>query len=92
MNALHLLPHLPALLAPALAVALLVALGARLILPRGAQRPGWWASVAINFAVGAIVLGAGLWWFGRDGKMATYAALVVSIASVQWLAGRGWRG
>ncbi|WP_299764490.1 hypothetical protein [Ramlibacter sp.] len=91
MNTLALLQHLPGLLAPALAVALLVALGARVLRPSGAPRPGWWASVAINFAVGAAVLGAGLWHFGRDGKMATYLALVVAVATCQWLLGRGWR-
>ena len=36
-------------------------------------------------------LAAGLWYFGVDGKMATYAALVVAIASCQWLSGRAWK-
>lgn len=91
LNALSLLPHLPAFLAPALAVALLVALAARVVLPRDPLATGWWKSVAINFVVGGVVLAAGLWWFGRDGKMATYAALVVAVASCQWVLGRGWR-
>jgi hypothetical protein len=39
-----------------------------------------------------VVLAAGLWWFGHDGKMATYAALAVAVATSQWLAGRAWRG
>jgi hypothetical protein len=34
---------------------------------------------------------AGLWYFGVDGKMATYAALVVAIAGCQWLSGRAWK-
>jgi hypothetical protein len=38
-----------------------------------------------------MVLAAGLWVFGRDGKMATYAALVVVVGSTQWLMGGGWR-
>ena len=38
-----------------------------------------------------MVLVAGLVFFGRDGKMATYAALVLAIASSQWLLLRGWR-
>ena len=37
------------------------------------------------------VLLAGLWWFGRDAKMATYAALVVVMALCQWVFSRGWR-
>ena len=39
----------------------------------------------------ALGLLAALIVFGRDGKMATYAALVVAIASSQWLLLRGWR-
>jgi hypothetical protein len=30
------------------------------------------------------VLLGGLWFFGHDGKMATYAALVLACASSQW--------
>jgi hypothetical protein len=37
------------------------------------------------------VLASGLWWFGRDGKMATYTALVIAVATCQWLSGRAWR-
>jgi hypothetical protein len=37
------------------------------------------------------VLVAGLAWWGVDGKMATYAALVVVIATSQWLFGRARR-
>jgi hypothetical protein len=36
-------------------------------------------------------LGVGLWFFGRDGKMASYAALLVVAATSQWIGGRGWR-
>jgi hypothetical protein len=38
------------------------------------------------------VLLVGLWWWGVDGKMATYAALVGVVASCQWLFSRAWRG
>jgi hypothetical protein len=83
------LPHLFGFLAPALFVALGVAFGARLL--GGAPATPLWAQFVINFLVGTAVLAAGLWHFGVDGKMATYAALVAAIASVQWLAGRGWK-
>ena len=33
-------------------------------------------------------LGLGLWLFGRDGKMASYGAMVVACASTQWWAVR----
>jgi hypothetical protein len=90
LSPIDFLIHLFSFAAPALAVAVLVALGARLLL-RGAQRPGWWASMLANSAAGVVALGAGLWWFGRDGKMATYAVLVVAVATAQWLVGRAWR-
>ncbi|TWO68881.1 hypothetical protein FN976_21015 [Caenimonas sedimenti] len=83
--------HLLSFAAPALAVAALVALAARFLLPRGAGAPGWWASFAINSAAGIAVLAGGLWLGGRDGLMGTYAALVGVVATCQWLAGRGWR-
>jgi hypothetical protein len=41
--------------------------------------------------VGVAVLAAGLWFFGRDGKMATYAALVVAVATCEWIGRRAWR-
>lgn len=86
-----LLWHLLNFVAPALAVAAGVALAARMLRPRGTQGLGWWTSLAINFAAGVAVLGAGLWLGGKDGLMATYAALVGVVASCQWLAARGWR-
>jgi hypothetical protein len=51
----------------------------------------WWLHVAINSIAGVAVLVAGLWYFGVDGKMATYAALVVAIAGCQWLSSRAWK-
>jgi hypothetical protein len=36
-------------------------------------------------------LTAGLLLFGHDGKMATYAALVLAAALCQWLLLRGWK-
>jgi hypothetical protein len=91
MGPIDLLFHLLGFLAPAFLVAALVALAARLVLP-AASRRGWWASALLNFVTGSLVLVAGLWFFGRDGKIATYAALVLAVATTQWLSGRAWRG
>ncbi len=49
------------------------------------------AQLAINIVVGLLVLTAGLWYFGRDGMVATYALLVVCMATCQWVMARGWR-
>ena len=51
----------------------------------------WWAQVAIIFIVGVGILVAGLIVFGRDGKMLTYAALVLGAAFCQWVLMRGWK-
>ena len=91
MGPIDFLNHLLRFAAPAFAVALLVTLARPLIFPAGAQRLGWWSSFAINLVAGLLVLAGGLWYFGRDGKMATYAAMVVAVATAQWLSGRAWR-
>jgi hypothetical protein len=90
MGPLAFLDHLLSFLAPALALAFGVAFAARWFrIDRSGGRP-WWLHVALNFIAGAAALFAGLWYFGHDGKMATYAALVFAVATAQWLAGRGW--
>lgn len=85
------LGHLFNFAAPALFLALLLALGGRFLGPKGASALAWYAQAAINSVVGCAVLLAGLWWLGRDGRMLTYAALVLACASCQWLLQRGWR-
>lgn len=83
--------HLLSFAAPAFAVALLASLAARWLLPRGSQGLGWRGRFALSFVAGVVTLGLGLWLYGRDGKMASYAALVLVVATTQWLAGRAWR-
>lgn len=91
MGPLDLFFHLLGFAAPAGAVALLVALGARLVTPRAAASGTWWFQAAINFIVGTVALLAGLWHYGVDGKMASYAALVLAVATSQWALTRAWR-
>lgn len=92
MGPLDLFFHVAAFAAPAFAVAALMAAAARILLPRHPDSGSWWANTAINSIVGVGVSAAGLWYFGVDGKMATYAALVVAVASAQWASSRAWRG
>jgi hypothetical protein len=75
------------LFAPAIALALVAAGAGRVMFP---GRGRWWVHAAIHAAVGAAVLILGLWYFGVDGKMATYTALVAAIATSQWLCS-AWR-
>jgi hypothetical protein len=92
MGPIDLLLHLIGFAAPALAVALAAAFGARAFLRRDPAAGPWWRDVFINFVVGTGVLAAGLWHFGVDGKMTSYAALVLAVAASQWACSRAWRG
>lgn len=93
MGPLQLAIHLVSFAAPALVLAVLLALGGRLLMSKRPPAGVLWTWVAINFIAGLVVLTAGLWFFGRDGKMATYAVLVLAMATTQWsamaLRGRG---
>jgi len=70
---------------------MVLVLGSRVFMKKTAAALSWWAQVAIVFVVGCGVLIAGLWWLGRDGKVLTYAALVLATGTCQWLLRRGWR-
>lgn len=91
MGPIDLLTHLMGFAAPACFLALVLPLAARLALRRSNAAVSYWGQAAWVLLAGVTVLAAGLWWFGRDGKMATYAVLVVAAASAQWLALRAWR-
>ncbi|MDQ0568609.1 TRAP-type C4-dicarboxylate transport system permease small subunit [Variovorax paradoxus] len=92
MSLLDLLNHLLNFVAPALAVGFLCALMGRVFVRRAAGVPSWWIQGAINAGVGALVLLGGLVFFGRDGAMATYAALVLACGTSQWWVSGAWRG
>lgn len=91
MSALDFLIHLLNFAAPAFFVALLLALLLRLAMHGRSAAVGFWKQLAINFVAGLAVLVAGLVYFGRDGRIATYAALVLVCGTVQWWLLRGWR-
>ena len=91
MRPLDLINQLLNFLAPALFVAVVTPLAARIFMRKPPKTIAWWSQAAINFVVGAAALVAGLWYFGNDGKMATYTALVAGCATSQWLMTRGWR-
>jgi len=91
MSASDLFNHLFNFVAPAFSVGFLLALLGRITMRKPAKTQAWWVHGAINFIVGVAVLVVGLMYFGRDGKMATYAALVLACATSQWLVAGGWR-
>lgn len=83
--------HLLGFVAPAFALAAILVLAGPLLVRRPRRPVPWWVQLAINSMVGVAVLALGLWHFGVDGKMATYAALVFAAAVAQWVGGGGWR-
>ena len=80
--------HLAGFLLPAAALAAGMVL---LLRVRGRGSPGelgWPAQLAFHFGVGVAVLVAGLVLSGRDGRLLTYAALVLVSAATQTLLAR----
>jgi hypothetical protein len=85
MSVLAMFNHALNFLAPALWLALLFPLVARLIYRKQVVALAINRQIALLFVVGTLVLLVGLVVFGRDGKMLTYLALVVAVATVQWV-------
>ena len=84
MTFLALTGHLLNFVAPALVMALLL-WGAPRLWPRARRGRGAARTEFLALSgVGVAVLLAGLICFGRDGKMTTYAALVLAQGSLGW--------
>jgi len=95
MTAYLLTDHLLNFVAPAAVMALLLVLSSRLfsrfLVSKRPVTQSIWAQAAIIFIVNVAILVAGLVFFGNDGKMATYAAMVLASTVSQWVLARGWR-
>ncbi len=91
MGSLDLLNHCFNFLAPALAAGFLVAIIAPIWFKKSRAPGGMLAQGLMNTLSGALALACGLWFFGNDGKMATYAAMVMLVASCQWVGVKAWR-
>ncbi len=87
MGPLDVLWHLGNLLLPALALGLLSAAAAKLLWRRELARVTFARLAGPASGISAVVVVAGLLVFGRDGKMATYGAMVAACAITLW-----WRG
>ena len=95
MTAYLLADHLLNFMAPAAFVALGLVLLSRLFAGFfRSKRPvvsGIGAQFAIVFIVNLFLLGAGLVIFGNDGKMASYAALVLGSGLCLWFLAGSWK-
>ena len=94
MDSFALADHLLNFVAPAPFMALLLALLGPAVPSGGSGARFWfgrfWRAFWINSLLGVLVLVVCLVLFGRDGEMAGYAALTVTVATSQWLLRRGW--
>lgn len=78
--------HLLNFAAPALFIALLMVVFARILARKQAVALVWSVQLAINFVVCLVLMLASLWYFGRDGTIAGYAAMVLGCATSQcWM-------
>lgn len=84
MTLIEAIRHLAGFVAPALFMALVLGLAPRW---RAAGRQGkarWTVAVGLLFGAGVLVLLAGLVFYGRDARMATYAGLVLVQGTLGW--------
>ena len=91
MGLIATLNHLLNFAAPAIGLASLVTLGRHFLMKKRAPALSLPAQFAINLVANCAVLAVCLVLLGRDGKMATYAAMALACASSQWLMARGWQ-
>jgi len=89
MGPLDALNHLLNLFLPALGLGLLAAAAAKLVWRRELSTVAWRRLALPACASSAVVMLGGLVLFGRDGKMATYGAMVLVCALTLWWQGFG---
>ena len=87
MGPLDALWHLLNLFAPALGVGLLTSTVAKLLWRRELKAIAWTRLSVWACSVSALTLLAGLVVFGRDGKMASYGAMLAACALSLWRRG-----
>jgi len=85
LDALNLLWHIANFVLPALGVGALTAALCKLFWRKSLARTSWFTLAWQASAAGLAVLVAGLVLTGHDGRMVTYAGLVVACALVPWL-------
>jgi len=85
LDALDLFWHIANFVLPAIGVGMLSAALCKLFWRRTLARVAWFTLAWQASAAGLAVLVAGLVITGHDGRMLTYAALVVACALVPWL-------
>ncbi len=85
MDALDLFWHLANFVLPAIVVGALTAALCKAFWRRTLARTSWFTLAWQSSAAGLVVLIAGLVITGHDGRMVTWAGLVIACAIVPWL-------
>lgn len=88
MSFWQLILHLFNFVLPALTMAMFMPWAGRWVL--GVHGIDMRRRMAVHAVCGVLVLVAGFWLHGQDGKMSTYISLVLVAASVEWWMQRGW--
>ena len=88
MTLWQLLLHLFSFVLPAVVMAAFMPLAGRWVMGPSVQPLR--RRMAVHALSGVLVLAVGLWLHGQDGKMSTYLALVLVVATTEWLMHRGW--
>jgi hypothetical protein len=84
MSFFDLLNHLLNFIAPACGVGFLLSVLAPIFQRKMPFTRTTLAQAAMNSVAGVVALTGGLLFFGRDGKMASYALLVLACGTLQW--------
>ena len=88
MSYWQLLVHLFNFVLPALVMSVCMPLAGRWVMGLGGPSMG--RRMTVHAVCGVLVLAAGVWLQGHDGKMSTYFALVLVAATAEWVMHRGW--
>jgi len=91
MHLTDVINHVLSFALPALALAIALPSLARMTAWGRGGPASFKTQVLVNFVAALAVLLAGLWFWGQDGRMATYLAMATVSGSVQWLILRGWQ-
>jgi hypothetical protein len=76
--------HLLNLFVPALGLGALAAVASKLLWRRETRALPWWRLALGASAAAAAATVGGLLWFGQDGRIASYGAMVVAAALSLW--------
>jgi len=91
MDVLDWINHLLNFALPALVMAMVLPLSTRWTHMGRTAMTRLTTQIFLLAALNVLVLAAGLWIFGRDGKMLTYLGMATVCATTHWLLLTAWR-